>query len=164
MAANPALWADILRDIEAARSNADGLAARASSLDEHGSQIAADVRLDREIAVGSMLHNCYGAMENALERLIDAVDGSRPTGAGYHAELIRRAAMPIPSIRPAIISAHLAAELHKLRSSRHAFRHAYGECDYARAAENVAIALCAVPAFDAGIRAFAISIGIVDKE
>jgi hypothetical protein len=94
----------------------------------------ADVRLDREIAVGQMLHNCYGAIESALERLIAAVDGTLPTGSAYYADLLRRAATPVPGVRPAMIGGELAADLDRLRRFRHAFRHAYGDYDYARAA------------------------------
>jgi hypothetical protein len=49
MAANPALWADILRDIEAARTNVRDLAERARSLEERGAAMPAEIRLDREL-------------------------------------------------------------------------------------------------------------------
>lgn len=99
MAANPALWADVQRDLEVARKNATDLLARAEALKRGAAELPPDLRLDREIAIGVMLHNCFGAMESALERLIEAVDGSLPTGRNYHAELIRRAAAPVPEVR-----------------------------------------------------------------
>lgn len=155
MALNPALWADVQRDLEAARKNAADLLARAEALEGHGTELPPDLRLDREIAIGAMLHNCFGALESALERLIEAVDGGLPTGRNYHAELIRRAAAPVPGVRPTIISPALAADLQQLRQYRHAFRHAYGDYNYARAAENVPIVSRAVPALAAEIEVFA---------
>ena len=87
-----------------------------------------------------MLHNCYSAVERALERLIVAFDGGLPSGRNYHADLIERAAAPLVGVRPAVVSRRLAADLHRLRQFRHAFRNAYGDYDYTRAAENVPIA------------------------
>jgi hypothetical protein len=83
MGANPALWADVQRDLAAARANVAGAVARAASL-AAGGAIDDDFRLDREIAVGSMLHNCYSAVERALERLIVAFDGGLPSGRRHH--------------------------------------------------------------------------------
>lgn len=155
MAANPALWADVQRDLEVVHKNAAALLARAEALERHGVELPPDLRLDREIAIGVMLHNCFGAMESALERLIEAVDGSLPTGRNYHTELIRRAEASVPDIRPSIISPALAADLQRLRQYRHAFRHAYGDYDYARAAENIPVITRAVPALIAELKAFA---------
>jgi hypothetical protein len=161
MAANPALWADVQRDLEAARKNAADLLARAEALEQRGAELPLDLRFDREIAIGAMLHNCFGAMESALERLIEAVDGSLPTGRNYHAELIRRAAAPVPEVRPAVISMALAGDLQQLRQYRHAFRHAYGDYDYARAAENVPIAARAVPGLATEIEEFARGMALI---
>ena len=79
----------------------------------------AEARFDRERAVGSLIHDCYTAMEAALERLIDAVDGDRPKGGDYHAQLIERAAAALAGLRPAIVSAETARDLHALRGFRH---------------------------------------------
>jgi hypothetical protein len=155
--ANPALWADVERDIEIARRNAESLARRAESLERRGASMDPDVRLDRQIAVGQMLHNCYGGMESALERLVLAIDGSLPTGSAYHADLIRRATAPVPGVRSSIIGSELAADLDRLRR----FRHAYGDYDYARAAENVPIAVRAVAALIADLAGFAHLVGLI---
>jgi hypothetical protein len=53
MGANPALWADVQRDLAAARANVAGAVVRATSLAEGGA-IDNEFRRDREIAVGSM--------------------------------------------------------------------------------------------------------------
>ncbi|WP_448204417.1 ribonuclease toxin HepT-like protein [Azospirillum sp. sgz302134] len=164
MAANPALWADVQRDLDAARTNVRTAAARAETLlagDPLPEPLPDDVRMDREYAIGLMLHNGYGAMESALERLVQAVDGALPMGAAYHAELIRRAAAPIEGLRPAMLSPTTAARLQKLRGFRHALRHAYDGYDFARAAENVPIAVEAEAGFRADVTAFARAMGIL---
>ena len=161
MAVTPARWADIRRDLDAARTNAANAATRADSLRESGDSMAADARLDREYAIGLMLHNAYGAMESALERLIRAMDGDLPVGGSFHSEIIRRAAAPIEGVRPAIIGARTAAQLQKLRGFRHALRHAYDSFDYSRAAENVPLAVEAEQALRADLEAFAAAVGIL---
>ncbi|WP_448190192.1 ribonuclease toxin HepT-like protein [Azospirillum sp. sgz301742] len=157
MALTPALWADVRRDLDAARANVENAAARAETLRD--AAMPSDARLDREYAVGLMLHNGYGAMESALERLIRAIDGDLPAGASFHAEIIRRAAYPVAGVRPAMIGAQTAARLQKLRSFRHALRHAYDDFDYSRAAENVPVAVEAERAFRADIEAFTAALG-----
>jgi hypothetical protein len=163
VAANPALWTDVLRDLAVARQNAADLAMRAETLERRGGRMEPDVRRDREIAVGSMLHNCYGAIEAALERLIVAVDGSLPSGRDYHAEVIRRAATPVPDVRPAMISDALAADLQRLRQFRHVFRYASTGYDYDRAAENVPVAVRAVDLVATELGTFASAIHLIDQ-
>ena len=154
MAANPALWADVRRDLASARDSCSRAAARAKSLEDHGDAMDPDARFDRELAVGTLLHDCYTAMETTLERLIDAVDGDRPKGGEYHAQLIQRGATKIDGVRAAMITEATTRDLHALRSFRHAMRHAYGAFEYRRAAPNVAIATRAVPRFASEIEAF----------
>jgi hypothetical protein len=161
MAANPALWADVQRDLEVGRKNAVDLQARAEALEKHGAELPADLRRDREIAIGAMRHNCFGALESALERLIEAIDGGLPTGRNDHVDPIRRAAAPVPDVRPAIVSPAVAADLQQLRQYRHAFRHAYGDYDYARAAENVPIVARALPAFTSDVETFARAVALI---
>ena len=151
---NPALWADITRDLDAATRYAETAVRRAASLKAHPEDMDDDVREDREAAIGLLLHNCYGAMESALERIIQAMDGTLPASSSYHADLIRRAQTAIEGVRPAIISTSTARGLQKLRAFRHVFRHAYDGYDYDRAAENVPTAEVTVPSFCKDIREF----------
>jgi hypothetical protein len=148
---NPALWADISRDLEAATRYAETAIRRAASLDANPESMDDDAREDREAAIGLLLHNCYGAMESVLERIIQVVDGALPTSPSYHSDLIRRAQTAIEGVRPALISASTARGLQKLRAFRHVFYDGY---DYCRAAENVSIAETTVPAFCKDIRSF----------
>jgi hypothetical protein len=151
---NPALWADITRDLDAATRYAETAVRRAASLESHSEDMDDDAREDREAAIGLLLHNCYGAMESVLERIIRAIDGTLPTSPNYHSDLIRRAQMSIEGTRPALISTSTAQGLQKLRAFRHVFRHAYDGYDYERAAENVPIAEATVLAFCKDIREF----------
>lgn len=162
MAVTPALWADVRRDLDAARGNAASAAVRADTLADPAMApaLTQDARIDREYAIGLMLHNAYGAMESALERLIRSVDGDLPVGGSFHSEIIRRATTPIDGVRPAIIGARTAAQLQKLRGFRHALRHAYDTYDYGRAAENVPVAVEAERALRADVEAFAATMGI----
>jgi uncharacterized protein YutE (UPF0331/DUF86 family) len=155
VAVNPALWADISRDLDAAIRYCETAVQRAATLEAHSDDMDEDVREDRQAAIGLLLHNCYGAMESALERIIRSLDGTLPTSSNYHSDLIRRARMVIEGTRPALISTSTAQGLQKLRAFRHVFRHAYDGYDYDRAAENVAIAAATVPAFNDEIREFA---------
>ena len=159
MAANPALWADVRRDLDAARDSCSRAASRAKSLEERGHQMDPDARFDRELAVGTLLHDCYSAMEACIERLIEAIDGDRPKGGDYHAQLIGRAAASIEGLRPAVITGETARDLNTLRSFRHAMRHAYGSFDYCRAAPNVPIAIRTVDRFDREVTGFLQGLG-----
>jgi hypothetical protein len=148
------LWADVARDLDAATRFAKSAVQRAASLEDHSEDMDDDIREDRQAAIGLLLHNCYGAMESALERIILAVDGTLPTSPNYHSDLIRRARMAIEGTRPVMISADTASGLQKLRAFRHVFRHAYDGYDYDRAAENVAIAESTAPSFCKDIQEF----------
>jgi hypothetical protein len=160
MAGNPALWADLERDLDMAATSAMAASRRAKALADPEGPLDPDARSDREQAVGYQLHNCYGALESVLERLINALDGSVPAGRDYHGDLVNRAAAPVGGVRPAILSPDTAALLHRLRAFRHAFRHAYAGYSYDRAVENVAIADRLVPAFRAEITSFAAAMAI----
>jgi hypothetical protein len=124
-----------------------------------------DTRFDRETTVAKLLHDCYGAMESAIERLVKDVDGAAPSsGANYHVELIRRAATEFEGVRPAMISAEMASDLQILRAFQHVVRHAYSDFDYQRAAPNVSVAARAVTRLSQEITAFAEAMGIKAHE
>lgn len=88
---NPALWADIRRDLGAAERYVQAASRRARFLADAPAALDPEIREDREAAVGLLIHNCYGAMESVLERIVQAVDGGLPTGPAYLADLVRRA-------------------------------------------------------------------------
>ncbi len=161
MALTSPLWADIERDVADATAYVRQAAERVHALTEGGSDLPVDLRQDREWAVGYLLHNAYGAIESGLEKLIIKLDGDRPAGSDYHAQLIRRAALPIAGLRPAIISETTAASLQALRGFRHVFRHVYGGFDYRRAVVNLPIAEQVILGLADELPAFARAMGML---
>jgi hypothetical protein len=53
---NPALWADITRDLDAATRYAETAVQRAASLESHSEDMDDDIREDRQAAIGLLLH------------------------------------------------------------------------------------------------------------
>ena len=71
-------------------------------------------------------------MANAFENSV--TDLSR-----WHTELLRRMALDIQGIRPALLSTESTELLNELRAFRHLFRHAYGvRLDSSRVEQNLA--------------------------
>src|SRR5687768_8192215 len=50
------------------------------------------------------LHSFYTGLERIFELVATDVDRTLPSGPNWHQELLRRAATPIPNLRPALIS------------------------------------------------------------
>lgn len=159
MAVTPPIWIDVSADLDAALRQATLAEARAEGLAAR----TADDRAAHELAVGKHLHDAYTAVEKAIERLVELVDGDVPRGSSFHSDLIRRAAMPVAGVRRAMISAGTAAALEDLLGFRHVFRHVYGVFDYARAAPNVALAATAIPRLRDEITAFAAGLGLAPR-
>ena len=76
--------------------------------------------------VASHLHGFYNGVESILRLLAVALDSSAPEGPDSHARLVAVAALEVPSVRPAILSAETATALRPYLAFRHFFRHAYG--------------------------------------
>jgi hypothetical protein len=102
-------WIDAWRDIGIARSQFAEAAEKLASL-QSDDTVPPGFRADREAMVGLLLHNGYGAVEQALERLISAYDGGLPQGSNHHRDLLARAAREVQGQRPAMI----AKQTHKL--------------------------------------------------
>ena len=75
--------------------------------------------------VAVALHHGYGAVEAALARVAQLLEGSVPQGADWHQQLLHTMTLEIPSVRPAILERETADFLRKLLAFRHFFRHAY---------------------------------------
>jgi hypothetical protein len=156
MAVTPPTWSDVDYDLAAARD----LAAKAADKDAGLAGLAPAAREDRELAIGKHLHDAVSAIERALERLVQDIDGDLPRGRSFHRDLLDRAARPMPGRRPAILTAETRRDLGLLVGFRHAFRHSYGGFDYALARPNVAVAAAAVPRAVAEIEALGAALGI----
>jgi hypothetical protein len=67
----------------------------------------------------------YTSLESALERVLEILGEEKPTGANYHADLLRRVSREISGSRPAIINGELAEAADEARRFRHVARKSY---------------------------------------
>lgn len=75
-------------------------------------------------ALGFTISNLYGIMESYLTRIAKCFENQIDT-ASWHRDLLRRMAIRVPDIRPAVLTPEQAYAVDQLRSFRHVFRHMY---------------------------------------
>ena len=101
----------------------DRSVARASAAWERGKVSAdQDYYLD---AVALNLHGFYSGVERLFELTAHHIDEAVPTGESWHQDLINQMAQEMPNVRPAMISADVAAGLDEYRRFRHLVRNVY---------------------------------------
>lgn len=101
----------------------DRSVARASAAWERGKVSAdQDYYLD---AVALNLHGFYSGVERLFELTARHIDEAVPTGESWHQDLINQMAQEMPNVRPAMISADVAAGLDEYRRFRHLVRNVY---------------------------------------
>lgn len=61
----------------------------------------------------------HTSLESGLIRILELIGEEKPGGEQWHADLIRRAGMERPGVRPAILGAGLAAAANRTRRFRH---------------------------------------------
>jgi hypothetical protein len=71
------------------------------------------------------LHGFYSGLERIFERIGTAVDGSVPSGANWHRELLNQMSIEIPGVRPAVISEGLRENREGYLGFRHVVRNVY---------------------------------------
>jgi len=71
------------------------------------------------------IHNYYNAAEDLLRIVAAAFENNIQDASRWHSELIDRMTLHIDGVRPPFLSDETAQLLHRLRSFRHFFRHAY---------------------------------------
>jgi len=76
-------------------------------------------------SVALNLHAFYSGLERIFEKLASTIDGTVPSAANWHQELLEQMQMEIPSVRPAVISAPLKEALEEYRGFRHVVRNVY---------------------------------------
>jgi hypothetical protein len=157
MKTHPALWSDVRRDFDAAEQSSDLATARAKSLEDAALHMTADVRFDREVTVSALLQSVLCALETALERLVDSIDGDAPRGV----HLIERAANEVADQRPAMISEASAKDVLALRRFRERLWQDYRNFDYELTRPHVDIAEHVVHRIRGEIAAFGGIVGIV---
>jgi len=96
---------------------------RASAAWERGKVSAdQDYYLD---AVALNLHGFYSGVERLFELTARHIDQAVPNGESWHQDLINQMAQEISDVRPAMISADVAASLDEYRRFRHLVRNIY---------------------------------------
>jgi len=82
--------------------------------------------------VGYYLHNFYNACESIFRSIATAFE-NQIDSAAWHASVLKRMKLDIPSVRPPVISEELYRLLDDFRAFRHVFRNAYSfELDWAK--------------------------------
>ena len=76
-------------------------------------------------SVALNLHAFYSGLERIFEKLATTIDGTVPSAANWHQELLIQMQTEIPSIRPAVISYQLKEALEDYRGFRHVVRNVY---------------------------------------
>lgn len=71
------------------------------------------------------LHHGYAAMEGGFERIARGFEGLPDPGPRWHQELLAAMALPIPELRPSVLTPPSLAALRDALAFRHFFRHAY---------------------------------------
>lgn len=76
-------------------------------------------------AVGAFLHSFYNGIENILKRIAEEIDQTVPIGSEWHRALLRRMAIEVKDVRPAVLSGKTVEKLLPYLGFRHFFRHSY---------------------------------------
>jgi hypothetical protein len=71
------------------------------------------------------IHNYYSAVEDLLKIVAATFENNIADASRWHSELVDRMVMNVEGVRPRFLSSATAALLHRIRSFRHFFRHAY---------------------------------------
>lgn len=80
--------------------------------------------VDELAALAAILHAFYNGVENIFKRVAVTLNGGRPRGPFWHAELIEAVSEAKPH-RPALLSESLSETLQEYLDFRHVFRQAY---------------------------------------
>jgi len=76
-------------------------------------------------SVALNLHGFYSCLERILEKLASSIDGTVPSGANWHQELLEQMSLEVPNVRPAVISSELKELLEDYLGFRHVVRNVY---------------------------------------
>ena len=80
---------------------------------------------DKLIHIAYQLHNLYSAYEDMFKEISLTFENSIERNSGFHKNLLIRMKIPIPGIRPNVLSEESYLVLGELMGFRHLFRHAY---------------------------------------
>ena len=91
----------------------------------HVSLMSEPVASETVESTGYWLHNLYSTYEDLFKMVSVFWENSIDDDGAFHRNLLRRMALEIKGIRPALISDNTYRHLDELRGFRHVFRHAY---------------------------------------
>lgn len=80
---------------------------------------------EHAIVAGYYLHNLYMAFEHIFERVAETFENHISDKSQWHAQLLHRMILDVPSLRPRLVSDEAYECLDELRRFRHVFRSAY---------------------------------------
>lgn len=100
----------------------DRVAERALRAWELTSGDADDLHVD---ATALNIHGFYAGLEHIFVVIAEMVDGSLPTGASWHQDLLRQMTAEIAGVRAAVLSSDLFPLLDRYRGFRHVVRNVY---------------------------------------
>jgi len=146
-----ARWLDVEADIAAAA----GHFRNAAALHGMGGFDAAGLNGYRaRMAFMHAMQAGHTSLESGFVRLLELLDEERPTGAQWHADLIRRIARPRPGVRPALLSLELASFADETRRFRSVALHAYDSFRAPEASQAVEAGLQLADALPSALGAF----------
>lgn len=88
---------------------------------------------------GDLLHDYYTGAEKVFVRVAVAVDGGKPGGDSWRAELLASMGQEVARLRPPVVSDETRRRLHELLRFRHLFRNVYGhDLEWSRIRELLA--------------------------
>jgi hypothetical protein len=144
-------WFDVDADIRAAVEHFR----RSVELDREGGFDAPGLEgYKTEMALMHSLQSGDTSLEGALSRILKMVGEDLPVGETWHADLIRRAAAPMPGGRPAILSRELAVAADETRRFRHIATHNYDNFRYDAAGPTIRAAAVLAERLSKEISAF----------
>ncbi len=106
-----------LSNIEQVVARAEGAVLRAEQTPQDRDYFIAAAAFD--------LHGFYAGMERLFEVLAGELDKNRPAGPQWHRDLLTQMTLPIPRLRPAIISSEAATALIDYLEFRHVVQNVY---------------------------------------
>ena len=125
-----ARWEDIAKDLEDA-TRFFGVAVR---LSQKPAPANPDDQIDRDLAFQHAMQSGHTSAESALKRMLDILGEERPTGDGWHRDLIERLARELHGdhARPAAFPEDVRTDLHETRNFRHRAMHGYDSFDWSK--------------------------------
>jgi len=71
------------------------------------------------------LHDVYSGFERVFKQIAATVDGSVPTGAEWHRELLDQMGLDLPKVRPPVLTQEAVQRLDEYLRFRHVVRNVY---------------------------------------